>query len=577
MMTPTSSSTPVHPRLRGEDSVPLVRSMMSCGSPPLARGRSLRLPVEHEHGRFTPACAGKMMVPAGALSSVQVHPRLRGEDYDRFKVTVPDYGSPPLARGRFWIITDLSNCNRFTPACAGKMGVGRGAGSLTTVHPRLRGEDSTSPGKSQSAGGSPPLARGRFGLGRPAGADRRFTPACAGKIRWRRRSSIRNPVHPRLRGEDIDKRLTPETIVGSPPLARGRCLNRHAKETRGRFTPACAGKIATIRSSPHCSPVHPRLRGEDWFHGTRSSRAHGSPPLARGRFDPVQQLLDPRRFTPACAGKIGPAAARSSARSVHPRLRGEDRTCLRTGKHASGSPPLARGRSQYVSIDTAGRRFTPACAGKICRARPAGPPAPVHPRLRGEDEHHPGAGYLFDGSPPLARGRYGLQGQDRLPDRFTPACAGKIVGSVVSSGARPVPPPRLRGEDFGRVGESDNLCGSPPLARGRSQQKPTLRAFYRFTPACAGKMGPYRPAIRCAPVHPRLRGEDGHGLRRRLDGLGSPPLARGRFLEFVVLQPGLRFTPACAGKMTPDGTLLMQQQVHPPLAQGRSRARSQGQ
>ncbi len=69
------------------------------------------------------------------------HPRMRGEN-DRYDLMLqlPE-GSPPHARGKFYLIASDFPTTGITPACAGK--IGRPASPTTTPrdHPRMRGEN----------------------------------------------------------------------------------------------------------------------------------------------------------------------------------------------------------------------------------------------------------------------------------------------------------------------------------------------------------------------------------------------------------------------------------------------------
>ena len=168
-------------------------------------------------------------------------------------------GSPPHTRGRCGFTVDFNPNQRFTPAYAGKIVSWREGVPCREVHPRIRGEDCFLVSLAGSCQGSPPHTRGRSRL-RPRGtAPCRFTPAYAGKIRFRNAGRTRTKVHPRIRGED------------------------HQASQVVRFTPAYAGKIGYIRECYTAKRVHPRIRGEDliMFQGVISRL--GSPPHTRGR------------------------------------------------------------------------------------------------------------------------------------------------------------------------------------------------------------------------------------------------------------------------------------------------------
>ena len=200
---------------------------------------------------------------------------------------------------------------------------------------------------------------------------------------------------------------------GTPPRVRGRLFWAGDNSQLQRYTPACAGKM----------PIDAALR----------AAADGTPPRVRGRYCGHEDTIEADRYTPACAGKMLASIWCSVRPLVHPRVCGEDAYPKKIAVKPDGTPPRVRGRSSQSPRGGPGPRYTPACAGKIRRApeRPGG--RPVHPRVCGED----GAGIALDqpqgGTPPRVRGRYASLEQRLQRFRYTPACAGKILGS---------PPPR---------------------------------------------------------------------------------------------------------------------------------------
>ncbi len=239
----------------------------------------------------------------------------------------------------------------------------------------------------------------------PYALQYRFTPACAGTICDACAERLPVPVHPRVRGDDARAKRVGLTSSGSPPRARGRSPQARVSRVAWRFTPACAGTISA-RSCPRTrAPVHPRVRGDDYRGSLTDSSTRGSPPRARGRFPGDLRHRRRQRFTPACAGTMGPVRAPPSSPSVHPRVRGDDQGTNGFWAGLSGSPPRARGRSRSTARASVRCRFTPACAGTM-----APWPAPladvaVHPRVRGDDFGSGVTTRQEAGSPPRARGR----------------------------------------------------------------------------------------------------------------------------------------------------------------------------
>ena len=192
--------------MRGEDVSATVNGESWVGSPPHARGRRCSAITISIAVRITPACAGKTPKGHAAFVLIADHPRMRGEDEALPRSGGIRMGSPPHARGRLAMLSDVSSITRITPACAGKTCVFSLPLHRGTDHPRMRGEDAPNRRAQRHEAGSPPHARGRLvggHVGKQARAD-----------------------HPRMRGEDPKKSLIAPQMVGSPPHARGRRQDR---------------------------------------------------------------------------------------------------------------------------------------------------------------------------------------------------------------------------------------------------------------------------------------------------------------------------------------------------------------
>ena len=171
-------------------------------------------------------------------------------------------GSSPRARGTLFIVAPANLYLRFIPAGAGNTARHAGVKRADAVHPRGRGEHSSTNDSSGSSGGSSPRARGTPIAGDYGCTGYRFIPAGAGNTGKNRLVSLASSVHPRGRGEH--ERETSPTFVGngSSPRARGTLIKMQIRDEENRFIPAGAGNTLLPVITPEYLPVHPRGRGE---------------------------------------------------------------------------------------------------------------------------------------------------------------------------------------------------------------------------------------------------------------------------------------------------------------------------
>ena len=109
-----------HPRLRGEKKILLNKINQRRGSPPLTRGKGLKIYEQRFRIRITPAYAGKSALASPQKKPEKDHPRLRGEKKPYPYGLSMLKGSPPLTRGKaVFSGCQLSSCG-ITPAYAGK-------------------------------------------------------------------------------------------------------------------------------------------------------------------------------------------------------------------------------------------------------------------------------------------------------------------------------------------------------------------------------------------------------------------------------------------------------------------------
>ena len=292
----------VHPRSRGEHVTAAAAVAVISGSSPLTRGTQ---PPEFPPGdppRFIPAHAGNTTHASSRNCAWTVHPRSRGEHFNRTQEHYMHSGSSPLTRGTPLARGLDHRLARFIPAHAGNTRSTTSRCPHTPVHPRSRGEHTMQSKYPTTAIGSSPLTRGTPGAGTPGLPDLRFIPAHAGNTRCSPSTRQPQSVHPRSRGEHVLSNGRIRYAVGSSPLTRGTRPAAPGRRRLFRFIPAHAGNTRRSRTSASDSPVHPRSRGEHALGVCQILAATGSSPLTRGTRHCARRTRLLRRFIPAHAG-----------------------------------------------------------------------------------------------------------------------------------------------------------------------------------------------------------------------------------------------------------------------------------
>ena len=187
---------------------------------------------------------------------------MRGERNEGRDCPFIVHGSSPHARGTHPEQAGQWQSTRFIPACAGNAAGRYKGGRAQTVHPRMRGERRLGRDITRSGVGSSPHARGTRMARRPGSARCRFIPACAGNARSASRPEPSSTVHPRMRGERSSSLFCSIPSRGSSPHARGTPMKGPSQCVIWRFIPACAGNATHACEVDFMQAVHPRMRGE---------------------------------------------------------------------------------------------------------------------------------------------------------------------------------------------------------------------------------------------------------------------------------------------------------------------------
>ena len=171
-------------------------------------------------------------------------------------------GSSPLARGTPQEHLVCVRTSRLIPARAGNTESGLARYISPPAHPRSRGEHVSLWTSRDGRVGSSPLARGTLEVIEGAPVDIRLIPARAGNTPIIVGADLRNPAHPRSRGEHSAPRMLVYNHDGSSPLARGTPKLLASIRSRARLIPARAGNTPLTSCGLHSSTAHPRSRGE---------------------------------------------------------------------------------------------------------------------------------------------------------------------------------------------------------------------------------------------------------------------------------------------------------------------------
>ena len=158
--------------------------------------------------------------------------------------------------------TNLGECGRFSPACAGNTQVAAAMPSSWPVQPRVCGEHQSRGGRPDGNRGSAPRVRGTRCLRGLLRRRLRFSPACAGNTHGEASRKAILAVQPRVCGEHICTAVARIIATGSAPRVRGTLLPHQPRRGGKRFSPACAGNTSSGWMVSTLYPVQPRVCGE---------------------------------------------------------------------------------------------------------------------------------------------------------------------------------------------------------------------------------------------------------------------------------------------------------------------------
>ena len=145
-----------------------------------------------------------------------------------------------------------------------------------------------------------------------------------------------------------------------------------------------------------------------------------------------------------------------------------------------------RGKRIYISSSSGSVWITPAYAGKTINVLTVAAVVKDHPRVCGENCQRVIIHRGQMGSPPRMRGKLIQAIVDALPQRITPAYAGKT--EVLNYRLRvALDHPRVCGENQATTSSPNAPSGSPPRMRGKLEDALDSGSLVGITPAYAGK------------------------------------------------------------------------------------------
>ena len=195
----------------------------------------------------------------------------------------PSAGSSPRGRGKRGQHGREARLVRLIPAWAGKTRPARSRRACPGAHPRVGGENPSSPRSVGPPGGSSPRGRGKRREADAARASHRLIPAWAGKTCSAAAVQRSFPAHPRVGGENTRAESSSRPKRGSSPRGRGKHPARLASCLAVGLIPAWAGKTALRRRRSRGLPAHPRVGGENVPVYAASANSGGSSPRGRGK------------------------------------------------------------------------------------------------------------------------------------------------------------------------------------------------------------------------------------------------------------------------------------------------------
>ena len=353
--------------------------------------------------------------------------------------------------------------------------------------------------------------------------------------------------HPRVCGENLNRKLGDRSITGTSPRMRGKPEALLPALIRVRNIPAYAGKTQPHFHRPRQAEEHPRVCGENNYSNAGLRMAEGTSPRMRGKRVRDALSMEIVGNIPAYAGKTSQASINSCCLSEHPRVCGENPKPHGNVTLVGGTSPRMRGKLVHDVLFVQLRRNIPAYAGKTREVFSLADDFQEHPRVCGENVHDHVKQHIDCGTSPRMRGKLPNQPCYHRKHRNIPAYAGK-TGQAMMVWCWPQEHPRVCGENVMIAPAYMGWGGTSPRMRGKLRRRGGFPCRARNIPAYAGKTG-QAMMVWCWPQeHPRVCGENHGGDVGHSFTIGTSPRMRGKPHNCSPFSQGTRNIPAYAGK-----------------------------
>ena len=247
------------------------------------RGKPCHPAGRPDETRNIPAYAGKTSCCFGLVLKPTEHPRVCGENVPRKSFFAFDTGTSPRMRGKPPAEVAADPRSRNIPAYAGKTSSQSSSSMCQTEHPRVCGENNyDAPAGSRDAGTSPRM-RGKHRVGKRYMESAGNIPAYAGKTDTERTPSCLSKEHPRVCGENPQRLARDDYQRGTSPRMRGKPRLCTIADFRVGNIPAYAGKTRFRRCVSGRNPEHPRVCGENPATRRAGRTKPGTSPRMRGK------------------------------------------------------------------------------------------------------------------------------------------------------------------------------------------------------------------------------------------------------------------------------------------------------